>query len=145
MSSKYKIINSKILHKGFFYLKQINLIHKKHDGNWIEFTDAELLNAEGWLINLERSKIVDVDFDHPSAYAFQHLLPQDTFKIGKEIDGKIQTTHYYYRSEYARAKEYSLGLTEEESKTQKDISENTGQQKHNLSHNSDSTASTKLK
>ena len=95
---------------------------KKHDGNWIEFTDAELLNAEGWLINLERSKIVDVDFDHPSAYAFQHLLPQDTFKIGKEIDGKIQTTHYYYRSEYARAKEYSLGLTEEESKTQKDIS-----------------------
>ena len=34
MSSKYKIIDSKILHKGFFDLKQLNLIHKKHDGNW---------------------------------------------------------------------------------------------------------------
>ena len=34
MNSKYKIIDSKLLHKGFFDLKQLNLIHKKHDGSW---------------------------------------------------------------------------------------------------------------
>ena len=34
MSSKYKIIKEKLLHKGFFKLEELNLVHKKHDGSW---------------------------------------------------------------------------------------------------------------
>ena len=34
MNSKYKIIKEKLLHKGFFKLEELNLVHKKHDGSW---------------------------------------------------------------------------------------------------------------
>ena len=34
MKSKFKIINKRTLHDGFFKLNEINFSHKKHDGNW---------------------------------------------------------------------------------------------------------------
>ena len=34
MSSKFKIINKKNIHSGFFKLNEVTLKYQKYDGNW---------------------------------------------------------------------------------------------------------------
>ena len=45
MSSKFKIINKKNIHKGFFEMNEVTLKYKKIDGSWTNNIKRELFGG----------------------------------------------------------------------------------------------------
>jgi len=45
MKLKYKLINKKILHKGFFQLNELSFVHQKHDGTWTNEIKREIFGG----------------------------------------------------------------------------------------------------
>ena len=45
MSSKFKILNRKIIHDGFFKLNEVTLKYKKYDGSWSKEIKRELFGG----------------------------------------------------------------------------------------------------
>ena len=43
MKSKFKIINKKNIHNGFFKMNEVTLKYKKYDGSWSNEIKRELL------------------------------------------------------------------------------------------------------
>lgn len=72
---------------GQYSWKYSDKVNKK----LIEWSDQELLKAEGLGVSHQHSKIVDVDFDNPIAQEFVDCFPS-TFSIGKK-----KITHLLYK------------------------------------------------
>ena len=93
---------------------------KDKDGAWLDWKEEDF--NDSFAVNLERSGLLTVDIDNDCAFSFRHLLPQDTLITGKEINGKLEQTHFHYKVAKQKSFSCALGLTEEESETEKDIS-----------------------
>ena len=45
MKPKYKIINKKNIHKGFWEINELSFIHQKHDGKWSNEIKREIFSG----------------------------------------------------------------------------------------------------
>ena len=80
MKDNYKILNSAILHDGFFKLKELTLKYKKHNGDWSSAINREIF------CGAQVSAVLPYD------YAKKKIILNTQFRAGvleKKIDPKL--------------------------------------------------------
>ena len=74
MSPKFKILDKKNIHDGFFKMNEVTLKYKKYDGNWSNEIKRELFGGA------QVSAVLPYDPDNKKIVLIQQFRPGTIFK-----------------------------------------------------------------